>query len=111
MFVPKTKPDMYSQEHPIENEELSQAKLDKLDQDLEKLDAKEKAAYLQALEKCPQLITPKDKLQVLRCEVFNADVSTSTRTGPHGYLPLGRSEYPFLGFSVTPKTSSASVAS
>jgi hypothetical protein len=75
MFVPKTKPDLYQQEHPIESEDLILAKLDELEAELAKIADKDKATYLQALEKCPQLVSNKEKLQFLRCEVFNADVS------------------------------------
>lgn len=75
MFVTKTKPDMYSQEHPIESEELILAKLDELQTELDGISDKDKATYLQALEKCPRLVSKKEKLQFLRCEVFNADVS------------------------------------
>lgn len=32
-------------------------------------------AYQQAVKKCPQLVSKKEKLMFLRCEVFNADVS------------------------------------
>lgn len=75
MKVLKTEPDMYKQEHPIESDELIEAKLKELELELEKLSVPIKASYLQAVEKSPKLVSRKEKLQFLRCEVFNADVS------------------------------------
>jgi len=76
--VPKTMPDKYMQEHPIESDTLITSKIEEFDTELAKIpdDDVKKAAYLQALEKCPDLVSSqKEKLKFLRCEVFNADVS------------------------------------
>ena len=77
MKVPKTEPDMYKQEHPIESEELLSIKMQELESELVKLSEKEKATYLLAVEKCPEQVCEKEKLKFLRCEVFNADVSST----------------------------------
>ena len=77
MFVPKTKPDMYQQEHPIESEDLILTKLKELEVELEKIPVNEKTIFLQAVKKCPQLVSNTEKIQFLRCEVFNADVGAT----------------------------------
>lgn len=74
-MVPKTEPDMYKQQHPIESEELIAAKLAEFETEMAKIPDKEKGTYLSAVEKCPDQVSDKEKLKFLRCEVFNADVS------------------------------------
>jgi len=69
-------PDIYGQVHPTETPELVAEKLAALDVELDKIPAEKKPQYQLALEKCPQLVDQDVKLQFLRCEVFNADVST-----------------------------------
>lgn len=75
MDVPYTLPDQYSQKHPVESPELIQAKLKELEDELEAISENDKKTYSEALKKCPELITEKEKLMFLRCEVFNTDVS------------------------------------
>ena len=77
MKVPKTEPDMYKQEHPIESEELIEFKLQELEEELDKLSPVIKANYVEALARSPELVSRKEKLKFLRCEVFNADVSST----------------------------------
>jgi hypothetical protein len=69
-------PDMYGQLHPLETEELITSKLLALKDEISKLPDDTTTAWKQALEKCPQLVDTDFQLQFLRCEVFNADVST-----------------------------------
>lgn len=75
MAVPKTESDLYRQEHPVESEDLLLAKYEELEEELAKIPDDVKKVYLQAVEKCPDLVGQKEKLKFLRCEVFNADVS------------------------------------
>lgn len=69
-------PDIYGQVHPIETPELIAQKQAEFETELEKLATDSKKTLLQAQERCPELLTHDFKLMFLRCEVFNADVST-----------------------------------
>ena len=62
MKVPKTEPDMYKQEHPIESEELIEFKLQELEEELDKLSPVIKANYVEALARSPELVSRKEKL-------------------------------------------------
>jgi hypothetical protein len=69
-------PDIYGQVHPNETPELIALKQREFETEIEKLAADTKQNLLQAQERCPELLTHDFKLLFLRCEVFNADVST-----------------------------------
>jgi hypothetical protein len=76
MSNPK-EPDQYGQVHPNETEALITSKLQDFEVEIAKLPKEQKAAFEQAKTKCPELLTTDFKLMFLRCEVFNADVSTN----------------------------------
>ena len=66
----------YGQVHPVETEDLIQNKLEELETELDKIPPEDKLQWMQALAKCDDSQVGQDfKLQFLRCEVFNADVS------------------------------------
>jgi hypothetical protein len=69
-------PDQYGHLHPIETPDLVRSKLKDLEVEIAKLDKEVKEAYHEAQTKCPDLITDEFKLIFLRCELFNAEVST-----------------------------------
>ena len=69
-------PDVYGQVHPIETPELIQEKLLALHKELAQLPEEKTKAWKQAQEQCPQIVNQDFELQFLRCEVFNADVSS-----------------------------------
>lgn len=69
-------PDVYGQVHPIESDELLVAKLRDLEEELGLIATEDKTHWMQAMAKCPELVADDSKLKFLRCEVFNADVST-----------------------------------
>lgn len=99
-------PDVYGQVHPVETPDLIQSSLAQLQVELEQvllLDASS-TCWKEAQEKCsdhhPSLIDQDFQLKFLRCEVFNADVSTDTivstvlRYDCRGFCVLGS----FIGF-------------
>jgi hypothetical protein len=69
-------PDIYGQVHPNETPELIARKQNEFETELDKLAAGSKKNLERAQERCPELLTDDFKLMFLRCEVFNADVST-----------------------------------
>lgn len=69
-------PDEYGHVHPNETQSLVRSKLEDLELELAKLSKKD--AYEQAQTKCPDQLTDAFKLMFLRCEVFDAIVSTWT---------------------------------
>lgn len=72
-------PDVYGQVHPVETPELLAAKRLEMEVELEQIPPEEKQAWMQALAKCDEsLVGDEAKLKFLRCEVFNADVSSRT---------------------------------
>jgi hypothetical protein len=79
-MIPMTEADQYGQAHPIESEDLINTKLRDLDKEISLIADTKKAAYNQAKEKCPELLTDKFKLMFLRCEVFNAKVRCQCRS-------------------------------
>ena len=73
-MIPMTEADQYGQAHPIESDDLISEKLKDLEKEITLLADDKRAAYNQAKDKCPELLTDKFKLMFLRCEVFNAKV-------------------------------------
>jgi hypothetical protein len=67
--------DIYNQVHPEETPELIAQSQAALHNELAKLPQEKKVGWLQATEKCPELVKEDHTLMFLRCEVFNADVS------------------------------------
>ena len=67
-------PDMYGQLHPVETLELIARKRQEFEAEIAKLPDKKNLE--EAQKKCPHLLTDDFKLIFLRCEVFNADVSS-----------------------------------
>lgn len=67
--------DIYNQVHPEETPDLIAKSQAALHDEISKLSADKKAGWLQAKEKCPDLVDDDHTLMFLRCEVFNADVS------------------------------------
>ena len=72
-------PDMYGQLHPVETPELIARKRQEFEAEIAKLPDKKKLE--EAQKKCPHLLTDDFQLAFLRCEVFNADVSSRCATG------------------------------
>ena len=64
--------DIYGQCHPIETDELIDARLKELDEELEKV--KKGESWLQAKAKCPDLVGRDFLLMFLRCRKFQAEV-------------------------------------
>jgi hypothetical protein len=71
-----TEPDIYGQRHPVESEMLIVVKLEDFEYEMELLDSVDKVAFIEAKRRCPELLTDKFKLMFLRCECFNAKVSS-----------------------------------
>ena len=78
-------PDVYGQVHPVETPDLLETKRAELEEELRKIPMEEKIEWMEAQAKCgidhPDLVGDDFKLQFLRCEVFNADVSTVDKGG------------------------------
>jgi len=81
-----TKPDYYGQVHPVENADMIQQGLSNLEKELSQIPEEKKKTFLEALEKCPDIVNESHKLMFLRCEVFNADVSAFILTILHAYM-------------------------
>lgn len=80
--IPMSDEDMYGQRHPVENPDLIAAKLGELEEELSQLSDEDSQGWTQAKAKCsPDLINDDFKLMFLRCEVFNADVSSFLHMG------------------------------
>lgn len=67
--------DVYGQIHPTETEALMQKSLHDFHAVLEHVPNKKKHNALQAIMKCPEMITDSFKLMFLRCECYNTEVS------------------------------------
>ena len=67
--------DFYGQLHPIETPKMREIALSTLESELSKIPDNEKQPYLEAKEKCPELVNDSHKLMFLRCEVYDACVS------------------------------------
>lgn len=74
MAIAFTETDVYGQSHPIETPELTKLKLEDLNKTLDEV-GDQHEGWCQAKRMCPELVDDKFKLQFLRCEVFNVDVS------------------------------------
>jgi hypothetical protein len=85
-------PDVYGQVHPLETPELLAAKRSEMEVELDQIPLEEKQDWMQAQTKCDESLVGDDfKLKFLRCEVFNADVSTFCMCGSSvGVYPYGR---------------------
>jgi hypothetical protein len=68
--------DLYGQLHPVETQDLIDRKLVEFDAVLEMLPDEKKVCLKQAESKCSHILTEEFILSFLRCEVFNADVSS-----------------------------------
>jgi hypothetical protein len=73
--IEMTEPDIYGQCHPMETDELIQAKLKEFEAELLTLTTTQTASLAMAQEKCPELLDTDFKVMFLRCEVFNVKVS------------------------------------
>jgi len=73
-------PDVYGQVHPIETPDLIERKLAEFDDlvaDRTKRTDESNRHLIQALGRCPELLTDKFKLMFLRCEVFNTALAVA----------------------------------
>ena len=91
-------PDVYGQVHPTESDELLVTKLRDLEAELGLIPTADKADWMQAMAKCPELVADDSKLKFLRCEVFNADVSTGM---PYSIVPPLQNNNTICALTVT----------
>ena len=76
-YLKKEPPDLYGQKHTIETPELIQDSLILLEDEIWKLPEEDQAILIRASIECPDVFESKQhRLMFLRCEQFNADVST-----------------------------------
>lgn len=75
-FLKKRSPDLYGQCHAIESAKCVSDSLRLLEKEIWKLSEEKRASMEIASVKCPEIYESKEhRLQFLRCEQFNCDVS------------------------------------
>ena len=76
-FLKKRPPDLYGQRHAIETSKCISDSLRLLEKELQKIPQDERSGIEQASVICPEIYASKEhRLLFLRCEQFNADVSS-----------------------------------
>ena len=79
-FLKKRPPDLYGQKHAVESAKCVNDSLRLLEKEIWKLDAERRRSLEMASVRCLEIYDSKEhRLQFLRCEQFNVDVSAVGR--------------------------------